>query len=117
MLRITAEGHPSTRLSVAGEVDLSTAPELEQELGTAITATDAEEVTVDVAEVSFMDSAGLRVLVGGLRQAEEHGVRLTVVNPQSQLRKIIEITGLAEVLGLGASSSGGRAAGTTGTQS
>ncbi|ASO21881.1 Anti-sigma-B factor antagonist [Actinoalloteichus hoggarensis] len=116
MLRITAEGHPSTRLSVTGEVDLSTAPELERDLGTAITADGAESVIVDVAGVSFMDSAGLRVLVGGLRQAEEHDVRLTVENPQSQLRKIIEITGLADVLGLGAASAGGPMTGSGGTQ-
>ncbi|AOS64853.1 STAS domain-containing protein [Actinoalloteichus hymeniacidonis] len=100
MLHITSEGHPSTTLSVSGEVDLSTAGELEAELGKAIGAAGTEEVVTDVAGVSFMDSAGLRVLVGALRLADERGVRLTVVNPQSQLRKIIEITGLSEVLGL-----------------
>lgn len=100
MLRISVSGAATTVLSVTGEVDLSTSEQLTEAVSAAVQASEVEVVEVDLAGVSFMDSAGLRVLVAGMKQADAQGVRLVASNPQPQVRKVFELTGLDEVLGL-----------------
>ncbi|OZM70117.1 hypothetical protein CFN78_26970 [Amycolatopsis antarctica] len=100
MLRITTSGAATTVLEVTGEVDLSTADQLAEAIDAAASADEVELVTVDLAGVSFMDSAGLRVLVSGMKQADARGAKLVVAGPQPQVRKVFELTGLDEVLGL-----------------
>jgi anti-anti-sigma factor len=100
MLRIDSTGTGSVVLTVAGEVDLSTAGALTDAVNTAVQSPDAQTVRVDLSEVSFMDSTGLSALVSGRKLADQHGVRLEIANPQPHLLKVIRITGLAEVLGL-----------------
>ena len=56
-------------------------------------------VTLDFADVSFVDSSGLGVLVGTykrLREEEEGSVR--IVGAQPSVRKVFEITGLEAAL-------------------
>ncbi|MCG8917278.1 STAS domain-containing protein [Actinokineospora sp. PR83] len=97
---IKSEGTDPVVVSVTGEVDLATAPQLEAELSDALATPGATGVRVDLAGVEFMDSAGLRVLVAALRTAEEGGRTLTLAAPHDRVRRIIEITGLSEVFGL-----------------
>ncbi|OLR94695.1 hypothetical protein BJP25_10270 [Actinokineospora bangkokensis] len=87
-------------VAVTGEVDLATAPQLEQELADALATPGATGVRVDLSGVEFMDSAGLRVLVAALKSAEDAGLTLTLAAPHERVRRIIEITGLSEVFGL-----------------
>ena len=84
-------------LYVEGEVDLATAPRL---LSSVRAALDGEgRVIVDLAEMSFIDSQGIRALVQAFK-ASETGVaeRLVLRSPRPQARKVLELTGLAEVL-------------------
>ncbi|MGQ0841082.1 STAS domain-containing protein [Actinokineospora sp.] len=99
-MEINSEGTDPVVMSIAGEVDLATAPRLEQALGEALATPGATGVTLDLSRVEFMDSAGLRVLVAALRQAEDTGRTLTLYEPHDRVRRIIEITGLSEVFGL-----------------
>ena len=99
MLRITTSGSATKVLEVTGEVDLSTADQLAEAIDGAAEGA-VELVKVDLAGVSFMDSAGLRVLVSGMKQADTKGTKLVVASPQPQVRKVFELTGLDEVLGL-----------------
>lgn len=89
-------------LTVTGEIDLSTADELQSALDAALGAQDTSEVVVDLAEVGFLDSAGLRVLVSGQRTAEERSLGFRVTGAQPRVRKVIAITGLTDTLGLDA---------------
>jgi anti-sigma B factor antagonist len=108
MLRITTSGDATKVLAVAGEVDLSTAEQLTGEITGALDAPGVELVKVDLGEVSFMDSAGLRVLVAGMKQAASRNIRLVAENPQPQVGKVLRITGLDEVLGLSTGDSAAR---------
>ncbi|WP_018684582.1 STAS domain-containing protein [Actinokineospora enzanensis] len=99
-MEITSEGTDPVVVSVTGEVDLATAPQLEQALDAALAEPGATGVRVDLSAVEFMDSAGLRVLVAALRKAEESDRTLVLDAPHERVRRIIEITGLAEVFGL-----------------
>lgn len=95
-----SEGTDPIVVSVSGEVDLATAPELERALGEALARPEVTGVEVDLAGVEFMDSAGLRVLVAARKQAEDSGRTLRLRAPHDRVRRIIEITGLSEVFGL-----------------
>jgi anti-sigma B factor antagonist len=101
-LQITSAGEGSIVLSVVGEIDLSTADELQAALDGALKDAGTTEVCVDLSDVGFLDSAGLRVLVSSLRAAEERKLGFRVTGAQPRVRKVIEITGLTATLGLDA---------------
>ncbi len=83
-------------VTVAGEVDVSTAPTLRARLdGLA----PGRRTVVDLSDVTFIDSTGLGVLVAARRRAQQGAppgeIRLVVTRPQ--VAKVFEVTGLAEV--------------------
>lgn len=85
------------RLEVAGEIDASTSATLAEAIDGAW-APGVRRIEIDAAAVTFIDSAGLRVLVAAQRAAEESGRRLTVVNASASTKRLLEITGLSEYL-------------------
>jgi anti-sigma B factor antagonist len=85
---------------VAGEIDMATAPMLARELTAAIEAGDGP-VVLDLVEVTFFDSSGLRVAIVAHRDLGEHGRRLGVVcDPEGHVRRTFALAGLADVLDL-----------------
>ena len=90
----------SVRLTLHGELDLATAPELEQLVNERIDAGD--EVVVDLRPLEFMDSSGIRVLVAAHARAGRVGTRLVIVRPpaRSAVAKIVEVSGLDGELNL-----------------
>jgi anti-sigma B factor antagonist len=54
-------------------------------------------LVVDLADVSFMDSSGLSVLVSGFKAMREGGGEMSVVCPNAAIAKIFSITGLDRV--------------------
>jgi len=83
-----------TILSVAGEVDLYTAPAVRE---AAVEAMDsgAEHLVLDLTDVPFMDSSGLAVIVACLKRLRELGGDLAVVSPPSSPpTKLLSLTGL-----------------------
>jgi anti-sigma B factor antagonist len=79
-------------ITVAGEVDIATAPRLGQHLATL--AGSGRPVIADLDQVSFIDAAGLRVLAAAARQAAAAGGRLHVVSGRYQVRRNFALTGL-----------------------
>ncbi len=88
-------------ISLAGEIDLYTAPEFKQQLLEVI-GEGATHVIVDLTATTFIDSTTLGVLVGGLRRLRAHDGRLTIVCDDPNITKIFEITGLDRVFDLNA---------------
>ena len=84
-------------LGVLGDVDLGTAPDLCAHLG----AHRGEQVVVDLTQVRFCDSAGLRALLGEARETRFLGGVMTLVaTPGTAVWRLLELTGLIEVLGV-----------------
>jgi len=81
-------------LTLRGELDLATAPELEQLVNERIDA--GQEVVVDLRPLEFMDSSGIRVLVAAHARAGRAGTKVYVVRPEpaSAVAKIVEVSGL-----------------------
>lgn len=93
MLTIVTRRHLGHVLvTVAGEVDIATAPELRARL--AEPAAEGRHVIVDLSQVRFVDVAGLRVLATAALEAAAHGGSLQVAGARSQLRRMLAIIGM-----------------------
>ena len=92
-------------VTVEGEVDLSTADRLRDEITAAIDDWHPKEVQVNLAAVPFMDSMGISALIAGYRAAVASGTVFRVVEPSRPLVSLLEITGLLDVFGYDSSSS------------
>jgi anti-sigma B factor antagonist len=84
-------------LALSGELDLSSAPELERALEEA-GAQPVGRLILDLAELRFMDSTGVSVLVRAKQEAEAHGGVIAVRAPNGQVRRLLELVGLLERL-------------------
>jgi anti-sigma B factor antagonist len=83
-------------ISLAGEVDLYTAPEFKQQLLEVI-GQGGKQVIVDFTNTTFIDSTTLGVLVGGVKRLRTNGGQLSLVCSDRNITKIFEITGLDRV--------------------
>lgn len=92
------EGNGDGVLSVAGEIDFGNVAELRTTLARLIKSTTGN-VTVDLQEVTFLDSTALGVLVQAKRRLLERSDDLVVVNLHPRVQRIVEISGLREYLG------------------
>ena len=86
-------------LDVQGEIDMYTAPRL-RELLIDLVSKGSYQLVVNLGKVGFLDSAGLGVLIGGLRRVRAHDGSLDLVCTQQRILKILKITGLTEVFGI-----------------
>ncbi len=75
-----------------GEVDLATAPEMENHLSTAL-GTEGD-VAVDLSGASFLDSVALGVLTRALERCEEKNRRLFLIIGDPRVLRVFELTGL-----------------------
>jgi anti-sigma B factor antagonist len=87
-------------LSLAGEIDLATAPRLRDRLVRVATVHQGETVLVDLDGVTLLDSAGLGVLLGGLRRMRTGGGDLVIVCASSRLGEIFHSVDLDRVFSI-----------------
>ena len=83
-------------ISVSGRVDTVTAPELEAGLKFG----DAKCVVLDIAEVPYMSSAGLRLLLTSHKAMLAKGGEFKIVNVQPSVSEVLSITGFADILNI-----------------
>ena len=83
---------------IRGELDLATAPDLEAAIKSRLD--DGQDVVVDLRELEFMDSTGLRVLVAAHGRVEGTEQRLLLVRPRpgAAIERILAIAGVESVL-------------------
>ena len=94
--------HDWLYMSVYGELDLTTAPLLEDALERAA-QTDAQRIVVDLADLSFIDSSGIRCLLTASQASREDGNRLRLKNPQRAVQRVFELSHAEPQLALGLS--------------
>ena len=94
-IKSTTEG---TRLTIAvsGRVDTVTAPEL----AAALKFGDATCVVIDLANVPYMSSVGLRLLLAAHKKMLGKGGELRIANVQETVREVLDITGFSDILNL-----------------
>jgi len=80
------------RAALSGEIDLSTVEDVESELRTAIDG-GTGVVALDLREVSFLDSSGLRLLLRLHKELADAGRRLVLVQGPRRVARVFELTG------------------------
>jgi anti-anti-sigma factor len=78
-------------LRLSGELDLATVPELDAALRPLAEA--GGEITIDVADLRFMDSSAVQLLIRTL-QGLDHRGRITLLRPMTSVRRLIDVMGL-----------------------
>lgn len=81
-----------TLITVAGEVDIATAPALRERL--AGPAASGKPIIVDLDAVSFIDASGLGVLASAASCVAAHGASLHLVCARDRVRRLFSITGM-----------------------
>ncbi len=87
----------TTVVAVSGELDIATADRLTKALA-GIEVEPDHLLAVDLSGVEFMDSTGLRLLIGANRRAGEAGYRFTVVTGGSPAKRVFELTKMDEYI-------------------
>jgi len=90
------QGDGTTVVEVGGEVDIDTAPRMRAALEDAITT--GMPIVVDLAEVTFMDSAGFGVLASIHLQAKRVGTPVRLRAVSDRIRRLLSLLGLDAVL-------------------
>ena len=85
------------RLTVAGELDIATAPQLRRSVS-ALMGSGCRDVVVDLTETTFLDSCGLGALVWASHRMHAAGGTLTILNPVGSVAKVIDVAGVDQVL-------------------
>jgi anti-sigma B factor antagonist len=91
LMEITATEMERCRLvRVNGRVDSSTAPELQEKL--AVLLKDQSRLVVNLHNVPFLSSAGLRVLLSAMQAAKRAGGDLRLSEVSDQVARVLELT-------------------------
>ena len=98
-LDLQIDGYTTTA-AIAGEIDLDTAPDLEAKVHSAVERPGVEALVLDLRELTFMDSTGLRFLMSIKDHAQLHEYRLSILRPPATVYRVITITGLDRFLPL-----------------
>lgn len=97
-MQISQTSNPDRHLiTVSGEVDLASSPQLDDAIISALDS-GAKAVAIDLTDVSFMDSSGLGVIVRGLKRCREAEIDLDLVITNERVLKVFGITGLDQVI-------------------
>lgn len=83
---------------VSGELDLGHADRLAAALDAEPPGAEATPVAIDLREVTFIDSTGVRALLEAKRGADERGRVLALVAPSAPVQRVLQLSELMEAL-------------------
>jgi anti-sigma B factor antagonist len=88
-----------TVLTVRGDLDLATAPQLRQRI-VGLVADGHHRLAVDLTTLDFIDSIGLGMLVASMKRVQAVDGSMFVAVAEPRIRKVFELTGLTDALNL-----------------
>jgi anti-sigma B factor antagonist len=86
-------------MALKGELDVYTGPALPVCLAELI-AEGRSRIVIDLAELKFIDSTGIGVLVGALKRARLSGGEIALRSPSAGVRKAFEVAGVSEIFAI-----------------
>ncbi len=86
-----------TVAAIAGSLDALTAPQLIEALNQII-AEGHNRLVADMSRVDYTSSAGLRALLGALKEARTQGGDLRLAGAQESVKKVLELSGFTSIL-------------------
>ena len=90
-------GGKTHRLAPSGELDIASAAALEREL-LRVEQTDACNVTLDLSGLTFMDGAGVHVLLRADARSRQNGARLHLIPAPPHVQRVLAIVGVEQDL-------------------
>ena len=82
-------------VALVGRLDTTTSPQLEQELKASLDG--VTQLTFDLAELEYISSAGLRVLLSAQKTMNKQG-GMKLINVSETIMEIFEVTGFSDIL-------------------
>lgn len=84
-------------IALEGRLDTTTAPELEAELKTCLDG--ITDLTLDLTDLDYISSAGLRVLLSAHKTMMKQG-QMKVTNASEIVREVFDVTGFSDILNI-----------------
>ncbi|MBE6598870.1 MAG: STAS domain-containing protein [Ruminococcaceae bacterium] len=81
-----------------GDIDHHNARAVRQRIDSKMFIGRPRELVLDLSRVAFMDSSGLGLILGRYTKAAELGISFRVVNPNRQIRKILDLAGMERLV-------------------
>lgn len=85
---------------VEGEIDVHSANSLRQTLDKALDDSGSKHLLLNLANMNFIDSSGLGVLLGRYKKVSLRGGKIAAIHPQPQVKRILELAGLLKIIGI-----------------
>ncbi len=82
-------------ISLEGRLDTTTAPQLDTEVKSL--AEDVKELAFDFANLEYISSAGLRVILSAQKTMNKQG-SMVITNASDEVKEVFDITGFADIL-------------------
>ena len=92
----TLESQFGLTIKLAGELDGATSTRLLERFEQALARLAGREIVIDLDEVSFIDSAGMRALILIERRADEERLALAIAPAPPAVTELLQVTGLAD---------------------
>jgi anti-anti-sigma factor len=96
----TFQGESGLTIKLAGELDGASCTELIERFDLLAADPETRHIVLDLAEISFVDSAGMRAMIVAERTAADRKLTLTIVPPPAEVTALLEVAGIAEHLRL-----------------
>ena len=88
---------PQAVLALEGELDVANAADAQKRM-LSLDLRRGAQLVLDLSELTFMDSTGIRVILQAEQYARMHGAELVIVRPPDDVMRVLELVGLDEQL-------------------
>ncbi len=85
-------------ISIVGELDDGTAPEIRQKLDEIIDKSKTKKVVFDLSKLDFMDSTGIGVLLGRYKKLLNKQISAFITKPNTTVDKILSLSGIYKLM-------------------
>ncbi|MBG6140962.1 STAS domain-containing protein [Longispora fulva] len=85
-------------VTVSGEIDYATAPDLRAAISEAIDTLNPTRIRVDLARVTLLDSTGIGILVVAYRISRQMGIDFSVYNQNALVDRVLTAVGVRDLL-------------------
>lgn len=92
------ESDGAALLFLRGELDLHTAPTLDNALAPFMNGGGARDVVLDLSELEFVDSTGLRTIMSAASTIERRGAEVVIRRPRAATMRVLEICGITKMM-------------------
>lgn len=85
---------------ISGQIDVYTAPQLKESLSETYNSGKNADLSLDFANLEYIDSTGLGVLIGVLKNLKQNGNQVSIKGMRENVKKVFVITGLDKIFNL-----------------